>query len=240
MHAASLPVPTLGEALTYLRTHGVGGAWHKLLTTYLFGRDAWYVTIEDLSQWVGAPVECSEFEIRAATLADIDRMTGLMARQHEKTLRAWCRHDHYFFIALANGEAVSYRCLSRRVHAAVNRIVTLRPQQLFMVDEYTVPAFRRRGITRQLAIVMNPLVFRAGFREVVGIHWTDNENTRAATRAKGIATIGMLTRVRRGRTTQFTYESFGPTLDAPLSPDVRQITADAPAARSPKQAPRAA
>jgi hypothetical protein len=239
MKPVSAPIPTVGEALTYLRTQGIGSAWRKLLSTYLLGRAQWYLTIEKLSQWVGAPREPNGLEFRAATLADMERMSGFTARQHEKTLRAWCRHDHYFFIALHDREAVSYRCLSRRVHAAVNGVVTLRPQQLFMVDEYTVPAFRRRGITRQLAIAMNPVVFRAGYREVVGIHWTDNENTRAATRAKGIATIGMLTRRQRGRTTEFTYEAFVPDIDPPLSAEVQQIPAPG-AMVDPRQASHAA
>jgi len=72
--------------------------------------------------------------------------------------------------------------------------VRLRPDQIFMVDEFTEPGFRRRGVTRQMAIAMTPLLMRRGFREVLGIHRVDNADTIAAARAKGIPRIGTITR----------------------------------------------
>jgi hypothetical protein len=44
----------------------------------------------------------------------------------------------------------------------VEGFVRLRPDQIFMVDEFTIPAFRRRGITRRMAIAMAPAVFAQG------------------------------------------------------------------------------
>jgi hypothetical protein len=69
--------------------------------------------------------------------------------------------------------------------------VRRRPDQIFMVDEFTIPAFRRRGITRRMAIAMAPAVFAQGFHEVVGIHRVDNDDTVAAAAAKGIRRTGM-------------------------------------------------
>jgi hypothetical protein len=74
--------------------------------------------------------------------------------------------------------------------------IELHPHQLFMVDEFTVPAYRRRGITRQMAIAMAPRLVALGYREVLGIHRTDNQDTIAAVRAKGIPTTGTITRRR--------------------------------------------
>jgi hypothetical protein len=69
-----------------------------------------------------------------------------------------------------DGQPVSYRCLSALIHPGVEGLVRLRPDQIFMVDEFTVTAFRRRGITRRMAIAMASGLIAQGFHEVVGIH----------------------------------------------------------------------
>lgn len=205
----------------YLRSYGFARACRKLFAGYVAGREHWYLTIEDLSHWAGARPEPGGFEIRRATPADLPLMDAFTARQDPGTLRSWCDARHIMFIALADGQAVSYRCLSRRMHAAVDGVLTLAPQQIYMVDEYTAPQFRRRGLTRQLAIATNPTLIAAGYREVVGIHRTDNNDTIAATRAKNIVTIGRLTRACLLSRTWFSYE---PYLEVapPLAPSVHR------------------
>jgi hypothetical protein len=42
---------------------------------------------------------------------------------------------------------VAIGTLATRVHPGVAGYIRRRPDDLFMVDEFTVPAFRRRGIT---------------------------------------------------------------------------------------------
>lgn len=223
----ALNLPRLGEVALYLRSHGARRAVAKLFSGYLVGREQWYLTIEDLSYWVGAHVEPDGLEIRPATIADLPRMKRFTARQHPNTLRAWCRDDHVFFIALADGCAVSYRCLSRLVHPAVQAAITLGPHQVYMVDEFTDPAFRRRGITRRLAVATNPTLIAAGVHEVIGIHRTDNRDTIAATRAKNIVTIGRLAIIRLGPRLWYRYEAFMPEVDPPLAASVpRSIAAD--------------
>jgi hypothetical protein len=178
-----LNVPGFGEVRLYVRSFGLARTLRKVFASSLAGRERWYLTIEDLTRWAGARLEPGDLELRRATSADLSRMSGFLARQHPSTLRAWCGPRFVFYIAIADGRAVSYRCLSRRVHPAVEGALTLGPRQIYMVDEFTVPEFRRRGITRQLAIATNPALMSAGFREVVGIHRTDNADTIAATRA---------------------------------------------------------
>jgi hypothetical protein len=222
MRVSALPAPSVGEVALYVRTHGIGRAWRKFLAGYVVGREYWYLTIEDLTHWMGARLEPGGLEVRRATVADLPRMRGFMERQHPNTLRAWCRDDHVFYIALANGEAVSYRCVSRTVHAAVASAMRLAPAQIYMVDEFTVPAFRRQGITRRLAVATNPGLLAAGFREVVGIHRTDNQDTIAATRAKDIVTIGRLNRACVGMHTWFTYDAYVAGVEPPLAASVRR------------------
>jgi hypothetical protein len=123
-------------------------------------------------------------------------MAAFATRIAPSVLRTWCGSDYYFFIALIDGEPVSYRCLSTRLHPGVSDLILLEPGQLFMVDEFTAPAFRRRGLTRRLAIGMTPALQECGIREVLGIHRTDNLDTIAAARKKGILRVGTITRYR--------------------------------------------
>jgi hypothetical protein len=206
--------------LLYLRRRGLKRAAGKLMSAYAVGRQEWYLTIEDLSQWVGVPFEPNGLEFREARPEDLPRMRGFTARQHVRTLATWSREDHFFFIAVRDGVPISYRCLSTRVHLDVRDAIRLRAHQLFVVDEYTVPSHRRRGITRLLAIATNPIVMARGYREVVGVHRTDNDDTIAATRRKAIVTLGTLTCSRLGWKTWFTWRS-GTHVDAPLALNVR-------------------
>jgi hypothetical protein len=186
--------PAADEALFYLKTTGARATLAKLVHAFVSGRQRWRATREDLTRWEGRTADAPGFELRYARVDDLPRMAAFRARQHPRTIETWCGPDHFFFIALKDGEAVAYRVLSKRVHPLVERYLTLKPHQLYVVDEFTVPAFRRQGLTRATAIAMNPMLILGGFREVVGLYRLDNNNTIAATRAKGISTVGTLTR----------------------------------------------
>jgi hypothetical protein len=47
-----------------------------------------------------------------------------------------------------------------------------------------------------VAIAMTPRLRELGIREVLGIHRTDNDDTIAAARKKGIQSLGTITRTR--------------------------------------------
>jgi hypothetical protein len=201
-----IAIPTASEARLYLRTRGVRATIRKALAAYVIGRLEWWVTVENLAQWHGVPLETAGLEIRLARPDDLPMMHRFEVREPQDVLRRWLGPDFFFFIALDAGEPISYRCLSRRiVHPAVAGHFVLGPHQLFMVDEFTAAPYRRRGITRQLAIAMNPLVLAHGYREVIGLHKPDNVDTVAATRAKNIPTVGRLRRYRVGPVSWFTY-----------------------------------
>lgn len=199
-------LPSFGEAYLYLKNNGLRRSLGKLVSAYIVGHQKWYLTREDLARYIGVPVVARGLEFRAARLDDVPAMHAFASRMSRQTLRTWCGPDYYFFITLKDGVPISYRCLSRLVHPGVIGFIQLRPDQIFMVDEFTAPEFRRRGITRQMAIAMAPLLVAHGFREVFGIHRVDNHDTIAAVRAKGIPRIGTVTRWCVLGKTSFTYE----------------------------------
>ena len=204
---AAILLPSLHEIRLYLRNNGLRRSLIKGVTAYLVGRQRWYLTYEDLTAYIGQPIRGNGFQFRRARLGEVPHMKGLMERMPEAVLRRWCGPGYFFFVTWKDGEAVSYRCLSTYVHPGVSGFVRLAPDQLFMVDEFTVPKYRRRGITRQMAYAMAPWVVGQGFREVLGIHRTNNHDTVAAARAKGVTRLGTITRSRLLWTTRFSYKS---------------------------------
>lgn len=203
----ALFLPSLHEIRLYLHNNGWGRSIAKGITAYLAGCQRWYLTHEDLTAYLGLPIRGNGFQFRRARLGEIPHMRGLMERMPEEVLRRWCGEGYFFFVTWKDGEAVSYRCLSTYVHPGVEGFVRLAPHQLFMVDEYTVPRYRRRGITRQMAYAMTPWVVSHGFREVLGIHRTNNHDTVAAARAKGVTRLGTITRWRFLWATWFSYHA---------------------------------
>ena len=183
---AAILLPSVHEIRLYLRNNGVRRSVLKGVTAYVVGRQRWYLTQEDLTTYIGQPIRGNGFQFRRARLGEVPHMKGLMERMPEAVLRRWCGPGYFFFVTWKDGEAVSYRCLSTYVHPGVREFARLAPHQVFMVDEYTIPKYRRRGITRQMAFAMAPWVVGQGFREVLGIHRTDNHDTVAAARAKGV------------------------------------------------------
>ena len=194
------------EIWLYVRNNGFWRSLAKGLAVYAIGRQRWYLTHEDLTADVGRPVEAPGFAFRPARLAEVPRMRPFMERMPETVLRRWCEPGYFFFVTWKGDEVVSYRCLSTYVHPGVQGLVRLAPHQLFMVDEYTVPRYRRRGITRQMAYAMNPWMVGLGFHEVLGVHRTDNHDTIAATRAKGVTRLGTITRWRLLTRTIFRFD----------------------------------
>ena len=195
LHGSS-PLPGVREALLYWRNNGAWRSLGKLVAGHLLGRQRWYLTREDLVRYAAAPLEAGDEELRFATAADLPAMAAFAQRMRPATLESWLGPRFFFFLALRDGRPVSYRCLSTIVHPGVAGFVRLRPDQVFMVDEFTVPAQRRRGVTRRMAIAMAPTLTARGYRQVLGIHRVDNHDTIAAARAKGVERLGVVTRWR--------------------------------------------
>jgi len=197
--------PTLEDAWLYLKNNGLRRSLMKCVAAYIAGRQHWYLTCEDLMCYARAPLPIAGLELRMARRDDLPWMHTFRQRVSARGLRAWLGPDYFFLVALMAGDFVAYRCLSTRVHPGVAGFIELEPGQLFMVAEFTAPPFRRRGITRAMAIAMTPYLLRLGFREVLGIHRTDNYDTIAAVSAKGIPRLGTVTRYHALCRTWFRY-----------------------------------
>ena len=212
----SRPLPSPREALLYLRNNGPRRSLGKLMAGYVLGRQRWYLIREDLVRYAAEPYDAGGYELRFATPADLPRMDAFGRRMPAATLESRLGSRFFFFLALRDGRPVSYRCLSTVVHPGVAGFVRPRPDQVFMVDEYTVPPLRRRGITRRMAVAMAPALAGRGYRQVLGIHRVDNHATIAAAQAKGVERPGVVTRRCLLRRAWFTFAPETAVAPAPL------------------------
>ena len=176
----------------YARRRGVRPLLGKLARR-LGGSERWYVTCGDLTAWAHAPRRQPSIDIRAARPADLPALERL-GRQRPDTLRAWMRPGQFLFVAEHAGEIIGYRALAPKPHPWVAGYFRLRPDQIYGLDLFTHPAWRRRGVTYELMAYANPRLLAQGYREVISIQRVDNHESIATTRARGIARLGVLER----------------------------------------------
>jgi GNAT superfamily N-acetyltransferase len=183
----------LKHAAHYARQRGMRQLIVKLARTFVGGRERWYVTSGDLASWTQARRRNPSIDVRLARADDLPALARFGRQQHD-TLRLWLERGYFFFVAVADGQLVGYRCLAPRPHPWVQDYFRLRPHQIYGLDLFTLPAWRGRGLTWDLMAVSNPVLLAHGYREILSIQRTDNAESIATTRARGIQRLGTLER----------------------------------------------
>lgn len=157
----------LGDAVRYVRAHGVRRVARKLRRLYLFNRERIYLTRGSLETAARRSLGPAGVEVRLVQPEDASR---LLAFRHisPQTVRTWLGPDHRVVLALKDGMPAGYRWLSRRVTPSLAPVLTLEPDELFSVMAFVAPAFRRQGIHDDLVIGTGHLLRPAGFRHTWG------------------------------------------------------------------------
>jgi GNAT superfamily N-acetyltransferase len=177
----------------YVKRRGLTAALGEARRRYVAGRQHWNVTRDGVARWLDTPLDADGLEYRLARPEDLDRM-HLFTRQEPATLRAWYRPGYLFFLALDAGVPVAYRCLGPAVEGWASRYVTLRPDEVFVVDLFVAPAYRGRHVPRRLGIAMAPALAERGIRDVIGIQRGDNHNVFHSGHSRGLEFRSVLTR----------------------------------------------
>jgi hypothetical protein len=213
---------SVGDAVHYARRRGFARTVAKLWRGYVAGREQWYVTRGDLTGWDHVPRRNPSLEIRPARQSDLPGLVRL-GRQTSNTLRAWLRPEFSLFVAVAVAQPIAYRCLATRVHRWVAPFLGLGPGQIYSFDLFIDPRWRQRGVTQDIMAVTNPLLVARGFREVLSIQRTNNQESIAMTRARAIARLGTITRsVRFGRV-RFAFTPADPDRESHEGPAAHQF-----------------
>ncbi|HET9492375.1 MAG TPA: hypothetical protein VFR64_21850 [Methylomirabilota bacterium] len=171
---------SLAEARQYLQTHGGRRAARRLVTTYIAGRQRSYLLQSNYETVAGLPLSDNGLVFRLARPDDLPALTERFTQVPPSTFQAWLGPNHFLYLALAGNKPAAFRCDSTIVSPGLRSILHLRPDQVFMVDISTAPAFRRRGITRLIRIAMARHMLRLGFRDSWGVQRVMNREALAA------------------------------------------------------------
>jgi hypothetical protein len=170
----------IAEAVEYLRLHGAGPTARRLFEAYISGRRRAYLLRSNYEVVGGLPLREDGLVFRFARPEDLAALTPTFPRVPPATFRTWLGPNHFLYLALAGDQPAAYRCDATIVPPSIRPLLHLRPDQVFMVDISTAPAFRRQGITRRMRIAMAREMLRLGYRDSWGLQRPLNREALAA------------------------------------------------------------
>ena len=147
--------------------------------SYIFAYQQFSLSYRSLPD-VTFPPEASDFHCRLATINDIERLKVFEPYRRRSEFREWLANGTWVFIAFDGKLPVSFRVASAApfLQPPWSRI-SLQKQQLWVVDAYTLPSYRRRGAAQALVNYRDGFLAARGFRESVSFRRLDNETAAA-------------------------------------------------------------
>ncbi len=181
------------EATRYLRDRGLRRTTRKFLRTYVLSRERIYATYTRLVEAANRPLDMEGFEVRPAR--PDDQLDEAFPHLKAATIAAWLRPDHFFYIMRQGGKPLGYRCISTKAGPAVAGFFRLRPDHVFVINIYTRPEFRRRGLSRVAQIATARDLVARGFRTIFATESPLNyDSIISADRKRIQRRVGTLTR----------------------------------------------
>jgi hypothetical protein len=116
-----------------------------------------------------------EFCCRVATLKDIDCLTAFEPYRHPEEFREWLQEGAWVFLALDGERPVAFHAVSPRApRSRAFSSFELSAKQVWTVDIYTLPEYRRRHVATRLRGFRNLSLREWGFEEIVSHAREDN------------------------------------------------------------------
>lgn len=170
----------LADATYFARAYGLRKAARRFVATYLHGERRTYLVRSNYVSIAATSVPDIGLTFRFARPEDVTPLaadTGFPAG----VLQAWLDRGDLLFLALRDGRPVALRCDATTVVTPwVRPVLRLPPDQVFMVDVFTHPAFRRQGLTRQVRVAQAREMLRRGYRAGWGLQKPLNRQALAA------------------------------------------------------------
>lgn len=142
-----------------------------LIREKIFGRlyrSRQYVVFDDDLAGPAAVDRVGDVVLRLATPADLTRLHELEPYGRGSRQREYVERDgDWLFVACHGDRIVATARYGRVVRDAVlARVVVLEPGQVWGADQFCLPDFRNRGISRLLAVFANRWLAALGYTEV--------------------------------------------------------------------------
>lgn len=168
-----------------VRTKGIRRIATELFKEYVFEYSRWYVFYRPLtSATTFLPDE--KFRYRLATVDDIERLAVFEPYRFRSEFCNWLENDVWLFIALDGARPVAFDSISRfpPPQLPLSRIA-LAKDQVWTVDAYTCPEYRRRHVATRLREYRHSVLQKWGYRGNVSSVRNDNLPSLAYVRNYG-------------------------------------------------------
>ena len=105
---------------------------------------------------------------RLATPADLERLDEFEPYGRGSRQRAYVERDGEWLFVACDGDRIVATARYGRVirDAVLSRVMALEPWQVWGADQFCLPAYRNRGISRLLAVFANRWLVALGYTEV--------------------------------------------------------------------------
>ena len=148
------------------------GTWRRLLAAIQarYGpRSRQFVIFGHRLAGPPADHRLDDIAFRLATASDLERLDELEPYNRGSRQRAYVEQEQdWLFVACDGDRVVATARYSRVVRDdLVSRVVQLEPRQVWGADQFCLPGYRNRGISRLLAVFANRFLAPLGYTEVL-------------------------------------------------------------------------
>ncbi len=157
---------------------GIRGLATALLRNYIYTHERHYLFYRPFAQV--AHGFNPEFECRLAREEDLDALEVFASTYPRSQFAAWLREGEFVFLAFHRGTPVAYQIVSRRSrrHKPFSSF-PLERNQVWIVDVFTDPAFRRKHVAVQLREFRERTLREMGYAESVASVFETNSASLA-------------------------------------------------------------
>ncbi len=175
------------------KTVGFGGLVKSLIRNYIFSIEKCYLFYRPLAR-SGQPRN-PMFDFRLASKDDLPSLGRFSSIYRQEQFAEWLRDGDFVFLAWRRGIPVAFQVVSPRSrrHEPFSRF-PLNDRQVWIVDIYTSPEYRRNHLALQMREFRENILLSLGYTESV-----------ATVRAKNIPSLSYVIRGRQRRIMYFRY-----------------------------------
>jgi GNAT superfamily N-acetyltransferase len=171
---------TLAQFTAYVRSRGVRATLRRLFRAVVFSREHYVLTYK--------PMDCEPPQvaaripgaIRLADLRDLERLSIFAHHYTTEQFRHFIEQGRSLYVFDHEGQLLGYRLVNREIPriGAARGLIRLEPTDTWVVNAYTVPAYRGARIGSALASYILAENRAAGFRREISLIRIDNEASR--------------------------------------------------------------
>lgn len=168
---------TISRLLHLVRVKGIRRTVKAGFESYVFAYQQFSVSSRPL---VPFPAEETDFHCRLATMNDLKRLEVFEPYRKRSEFREWITNGSFVFIALDGELPVAFNVASTAAFVQLPfSKIPLQAHQIWGVDLYTLPSYRRRHAARALVSYKYIFLAARGFQELLSFTRTDNKATAA-------------------------------------------------------------